>query len=54
MQRDHVALRQQRVDGDEFDSGMPLRASVPGQHAQAAAQCDARDLRGDAAEAYQT
>ena len=48
-----MALRQQGIDVDEFDAGMFLRRPVPGDHAHAAALCDARDFRGDAAKADQ-
>ena len=53
MQRDDVALRQQRVDIHEVDAGMALGRPVPGDHAHAAAERDARHFRGDAAEADQ-
>src|ERR1700733_12470411 len=53
MQRDDIALRQQWFDVDEIDAGISLGRPVPGQHAQAAAERDARHLRGDAAKADQ-
>ena len=53
MDRDHVALGQQFVELDELDLRMLLRRPVPGDHAHAAAERDARDFGGDAAEADQ-
>ena len=48
-----VALGQQFVEIDEFDLRMFLRRPVPGDDAHAAAERDARDFGGDAAEADQ-
>ena len=42
-----------RVEPDELDARRLFRRAVPGEHAHAAAMGDARDLRGDAAEAEQ-
>ena len=44
---------QQRVQIDELDTPMVLRRTVPGDHAHAAAERDARHFRGDAAKADQ-
>ena len=41
------------VELDELDARMLLRRPVPGDHLHAAAERDARDFRGDAAEADQ-
>ncbi len=41
------------VEVDEFDARMVLRRPVPGDHLHAGAERNARDFRGDAAEADQ-
>ncbi len=53
MQRDHIALRQQRLEGHEFHARVALRRPVPGDHFHAAAAGDARHLGRDAAETDQ-
>ena len=54
MQRQHCALRQQRIQVHERHTRRRLRRPVPCQHPHAGAARDSRDLRRDAAVAEKT
>src|SRR5215510_2852736 len=53
VDRDHVAFVDELVELDKLDALKLLWRAVPGDHAHAAAERNARDFRGDAAKTDQ-